>query len=135
MGKMCEDRCEMPEPEAVVTAAEQKAVQAALEALLKAWADAKASIDAGKWPKSDAIEKARKALLKALASGVLGQKLAKLQAFLRSGLVEIMAALATPGAALKPLFEKHGDALDEAWKEFEDAVGVKRDGKFWEASV
>ncbi len=134
-GKCAEDRCEMPEPVVVATPAEQKAVQTALEALLKAWADAKASIDAGKRPASDPIEKARKALLKALAQGVIGQQLAKLQAFIRSGLVEILAALATPSAALKPLFEKHGDALDEAWKEFEDAAGVKRDKKFWEATV
>jgi Ca-activated chloride channel family protein len=122
-------------PPPVPTAAEIEAVRKALEALLKAWADAKAAVDAGRMPASEPLKRAKKDLVAALAKGVIGQRLAKLQAFLRTGLAEVLVAI-THGAALKPIIGRHNDALDEAWKEFEDAVaGGKKSPAFWETSV
>jgi Ca-activated chloride channel family protein len=118
------------------TPSECRAIEAALKALLKAWADAKAAAEAGGRTKPDALDNARKGLLAALAKSVLGQQAGLLQKFLRSALPEVLAAMAAPGASLKALFEKHGDALDEAWREAEQALGHAPAAKsFWESSV
>ncbi len=136
MGATCKEEADKPvPPPPAPTAQEMEGVRKALEALLKAWADAKAAVDAGRSPASEPLRRARKDLVAALSKGVIGQRLAKLQAFLRTGLAEVLVAI-THGAALRPIIGRHNDALDEAWKEFEDAVaGGKKSPAFWETSV
>jgi hypothetical protein len=105
-------------------------IEKALDALAKAYAAARAEVKAGRVPKADGLEQARKELMKALAASVVGQQLGKLQKFLRSALMEIVAALGTAGAtasSIAPLFERHAEALAEAAKELKTP--------FWEGSI
>ena len=104
------------------------AIRKGLESFLKAYTDAKL----GRAKAPDALAKARTDLVAALASGSLSSRLPALQRFLRSPLVEILGALSTPGASVKPMFEKHGEELDEAWKEADEVMGNPR---FWESTV
>jgi Ca-activated chloride channel family protein len=109
-------------------------VEKALDALKKAFAAAHAEVKAGRVPEADALEKARKELMLALTSEI-GQRLGLLQRFLRSALMEIVAAVGTPGvtaAQLAPMFDQHAKALDAAAAEMKQASG---DAAFWESTV
>ncbi len=125
-----------------VPPAEREAVERAIEAFAKAFESAGAEVDAGRVPPADPLEKARKALLDALAATDLGLAVPKLQRFLRSAAVEVVAALSTPGAgadALRPLLARHAAALADARKEAAAALGAAaggpRGGAFWEGTV
>ncbi len=104
-------------------------IQKALDALVKAFAKAHAEVKAGRVPKADDLDKARTELMKALAASVVGQQLGKLQRFVRSALMEILAAMkaGASAASLAPLFDKHAPLLDEAKRELHTP--------FWEGSV
>ena len=115
-----------PEPQAEeIRASDRKAVERAIEALPKALEAAKADLAAGRIPNAASIEQARKALLKELASSPLGTDLAALQQLLRTGLLELVAALSMPGvqvSALAPLLERCLLPLASA-------------SRFWEAMI
>jgi Ca-activated chloride channel family protein len=112
-----------------VTASEEKSFRKALEALKKAIAEAKAELAKGKVPSADRIDKARKALQKELAGSALGTRLGALQRFLRSGLLELVAALESKGATAE-LFGKCDRELEAALQE-----GTPKAERFWEATV
>jgi Ca-activated chloride channel family protein len=104
----------------------------ALEAFLRAFADARSGI-AG----SAALERARQELLRALAESLaIGTAVPLLQAFLRGPAVEIVAALAA-GAADSALFARHARSLERARDEARaalDGAGAPA-GSFWESSI
>lgn len=124
------------EAEPTVSKAQEKAFRKALEALealRKAIAEARAELDRGQVPAAGAIEKARKALQKELSGSALGTRLGALQRFLRSALLELVAALAAKGstvAQVRPVFEKCEKELEEALRE-----GTPREERFWETMV
>ncbi|MBI2921731.1 MAG: VWA domain-containing protein [Planctomycetes bacterium] len=124
----------------VVTPRERESVAQAFEAFAKAIAAAKADVDAGHVPEAGPIEKAREALMKALAGSDLGTRLGGLQKILRSSVPEILAALGVAGisaAALRPLFERLRLDLEQAGREAEPFLAGKRKSswRFWEKSV
>ncbi len=109
-----------------VPKAEREAVAKAIDALAKALAAARKAVDSGVVPVPEPLEKARQALLAALAASDLGTRLADLQKFLRSTLVELIAALATATvASVRPVLEK-------AEKEYRTATHKPN---FWEATI
>lgn len=121
---------------------DRASLEPALEALLKAVAEARAQLARGATPPPDALEKARTALLQALARSAIASELPLLQKFLRASAVELVAALAAgPGSALGPLvalFARHAAALVAAREEVRAALGHR--GKpapdsFWEATI
>ena len=88
------------------------------------------------------LEKARAALLSALAASVLGMELPLLQRFLRSAAVEIVAALGASGAsplAALALFRRHEPSLAAASTEtgarLAGTAGAADAGAFWGGSV
>lgn len=121
---------------------DRASLEPAMEALFKAVAEARAELARGALPAPDALEKARAALLQALASSSIASALPLLQKFLRASAVELVAALsAGPGAPLAPLvalFARHAAALVAARDELRAALGDR--GKpppdsFWEATI
>lgn len=123
-----EDAACAPEPEEKVTKSRGKSFLKALAALKGALEEVKAALNRGEVPSAGPVEKARKALLSELAKSPLGVRLAALQKFLKSTLVELVAALlATDAAAasVRPVFEK-------ALKELQAATA---EPKFWESMV
>jgi hypothetical protein len=116
-----------------VSASEEKDFRKALEALRKALREARAELENGTIPSADRIEKARKAMQKELATSALGVRLGALQRFLRSALLELVAALGLPGvtgAQVRGL-------LDRCEKELEESLqaGTEAEDRFWEAMV
>lgn len=88
----------------------------AFTALLDALTQYKYSLDGGKLPSPTALEQARQTLLRILGASELGLQLIELQRFLRSGLLELIAAVqntkATPKAVLE-LFDQHQNTLEK----------------------
>jgi Ca-activated chloride channel homolog len=85
-----------------------------------------AQIDAGKIPPVEPIELARQVVLRALAHRDSANSSRGVQKFLRSTLVEFIAALASgSSASLRPIFDRVQKELDRL---------IRKDN-FWEASV
>jgi Ca-activated chloride channel family protein len=120
------------EKEKAVSESERKSFEKAVEALRKALEAAKAELEKGNLPSAGPVDQARKALLKELAASALGTRLGALQRLLRSGLLELVAALGAKGAsapALLPAVDRCLQSLGES----------SRDGgatpKFWEKMI
>jgi hypothetical protein len=106
-------------------------VAEAIRKLVRAFEDAKKTLSA------DALEKARAELLKLLANYAAADKLPLLQRFLRSDMVQLIAALKTPGitaSAAQPIVEAAAKALENVRKEAESELSSFL-GKFWGASI
>lgn len=131
-----------PKATAAVGAAEWERVARTLRALLAALSDAQTTLENGGIPVADSLENARTELMEALAASELGIKLAALQRFLRSALIEILALLKHPGVTagtLSALLHKHVPALAEIRAEAE-RHGLKekpgsQTGPFWSSSI
>lgn len=116
-------------PEPKVSKAEREAVRKAIEKLSAALEAARAAFDRGALPSAGPIEEARQELLEALADGEIGSELPELQRFLRSTLVEFLAALgAADPAGARGIW-------DRVEKEWALVNAPNSSGKFWEASV
>jgi hypothetical protein len=103
------------------------AVEKAIAALAKALKEAGERLGAGEVPGAEPIERARRALLRALAKsgGTLSLE-RRLQKFLRSTLVGLIAVLSAGSLVdAKPVF-------DSVQREFDE---LSRQQNFWEASV
>ena len=118
------------------------ALSAALDALAKALEGAQVVLAAGAVPDAGPVEAARTALLQQLATASVEADVAALQRLLRSGLVELVAALRTPGtpaAALLGLCQARQRELVTARAALGGAAGGppkgKKSGAFWGASV
>ena len=117
-------------------------VAEALDRFLKAVEACRTALAAGKIPDGRSLEKARAELLKSLSASPLGPELGKLQRFLRTEAVELVAALGASDAEVRSaaaLFDHHAKALEEAVQEAKPRLGAaapkKPGGKFWEKSV
>jgi Ca-activated chloride channel family protein len=115
----------------------------ALDALMRTVAAARTEVEAGRVPSADPLEHARTTLLQALAESDLGVRLPELQRFLRTAVIELIAALRTPGittAALRTLFDRHAPAFEKVRAEA-DHYFVRgpsdrgNDDPFWESGV
>jgi Ca-activated chloride channel family protein len=118
------------EPKA--SASELKAFEKAADTLRKALEAVQSELRKGRMPSTKALDKARKALIRELAGSTLGTTLGALQRLLRSGLLELVAALGAPGAsasALLPGVERCLQSLGEAVRDGNVAP------KFWEKMV
>jgi Ca-activated chloride channel family protein len=118
-------------PDTKRSPADHSAVTHALDALVKAIEAARKAVDSGVVPVHEPIEKARAALVAALAASDLGTELADLQKFLRSTCVELVAAMMTPGAtaaSVRPVLER-------AEKELKTAQAPTKSKDFWEQTV
>ncbi|MEW6730698.1 MAG: VIT domain-containing protein [Acidobacteriota bacterium] len=130
--------------QAMVETPTHTAIRQALGLFEKALKTAEAEINAGRVPTAAAIEKARVALLKAIAESDLATQLPTLQRFLRTAAVELVAALETEGittVTLQPIIERHKKAFEQARKEIEAQLGNSNsntpgnDSSFWESSI
>jgi Ca-activated chloride channel family protein len=129
--RLMEKLVRRPQTEERATSEERERVRVALEAFLRAFADAKS----GK-ARAQEVDRARIELLQALsASLALATALPRLQAFLRGAAVEVVAAMGA-GAADAALFARHArllaEARDEARAVLGDGTGA---GSFWEATI
>jgi Ca-activated chloride channel family protein len=128
--EVCEEKAKTRER---VSASEEKEFRKALEALRKALSEARAELEKGTVPSPDRIEKARKTLQKELATSALGTRLGALQRFLRSALLELVAALGLPGTTdheVRPLFDRCEKELEESL-----LAGSAKEDRFWESMV
>ena len=128
-----DDEAVYEEPAPSVTDADRKSLQKAVTALRKALEAARAELEKGKVPSAGAIDKARKALLQELAGSPLGTTLGALQRLLRSGLLELVAALGAKGARAAELLA----ALDRCTGDLESSVrdAASSSPKFWEKMI
>jgi len=124
-GKDDEAICEEPTP--TVTDAERKSFEKAVAALRKALEAARAELEKSKAPSAGPVDKARKALLQELSGSALGTMLGALQRLLRSGLLELVAALVAKSATV--------DAVDRCLKSLAEAVKENAAPKFWEKTI
>ncbi|MBI3855076.1 MAG: VWA domain-containing protein [Planctomycetes bacterium] len=124
-GKDDEAACE--EPQQTVSDAERKSFEKAVTALRKALEAAKAELEKGKAPSAGPVDKARKTLLKELAGSALGTTLGALQRLLRSGLLELVAALGAKSATV--------ESLDRCLQSLSEAVRESAAPKFWEKMI
>ncbi len=117
------------------------AVRDALEALVKAFAHAHAEMKAGRLPPAAPLKEARMRMMEALNLALeVAAMLSLLQRFLRSGAVDLIAALSAEGATapgVDPLFEKHAHELELARDQARVVLtgGKPPAGSFWEASI
>jgi len=119
------------EKKPAVSASERKAFEKAVGALQDALAAARSELSAGKIPAVGPVDKARKALMQLLGGSVLGTTLTALQKLLRTGLLELVAALAAAGPAEVPAL---ASTLDRCVRDLNDAVKPS-EPKFWEKMV
>jgi hypothetical protein len=124
-GRDGEAICDQPMPP--VTDAQRMSFEKAVEALRKALEAARAGLEKGRGPSAGPVEKARKALLKELAGSALGTMLGSLQRLLRSGLLELVAALAANSATV--------DSIDRCLRSLAEAVRENPSPKFWEKTI
>jgi len=112
-------------------------LEAALALLVAAMTEARADLGAGRIPPVEPLERARIAVLDALATSSAGQRMPALQRFLRAGLVELIAALRskTPLHDVVQLFELRAKELEEAKREARGAMGLTSRAEFWEATI
>jgi Ca-activated chloride channel homolog len=117
-------------------------VTKAFEAFEKALRDILEEMRAGKLPSPTGLEKARKALLDALAQSDGADGVPLLQKFLRLSAIELVAALndkTSSPSELLPLFEGHWMAFEEAGREFSgsasSAGSTPGSASFWEGSI
>jgi len=129
--RLLEKLVRRPPDEDRATPDQRDRVRQALEAFLRAFAEAKA----GKAGAAD-LERARADLLQALSGSLtLATALPRLQAFLRGAAVELVAALGAGGADAA-LFARHGKLLEAARDEARSVLdGPAPSGSFWEASI
>jgi hypothetical protein len=117
------------------------AVRGALEALVKAFADAHAEAKAGRLPPPEPLKEARMKLMEALNQALeVATALSLLQKFLRSDAVDLIAALSAEGATARsigPLFDKYAHQLALARDQARVVLtaGKPPAGSFWEASI
>jgi len=122
-----DDEAIREEPTPTVTEAERKSFDKAVDALRKALESARAELEKGKAPSAGPVDKARKALLHELSGSALGTMLGALQRLLRSGLLELVAALGAKSATV--------DAVDRCLKSLAEAVRENAAPKFWEKTI
>jgi Ca-activated chloride channel family protein len=110
-----------------LTRPQRAAIEKTIAALAKALKNAGAKLDAGEVPAAEPIERARQALLQALGkSGASVGFNAGLQKFLRSTLVELIAAFSSGSIA------SSRSTFDRVQREFDE---LTRQQNFWETSV
>jgi Ca-activated chloride channel family protein len=110
-----------------VSKPQRAAIEKTIAALAKALKDAGARLSAGEVPDPEPIEQARQALLQALGkSGAAVGLNAGLQKFLRSTLVELIAAFSSGSVA------SSRSIFDRVQREFDE---LTRQQNFWETSV
>ena len=108
-----------------------------MEAFSRALRSARDELAASRVPGAEALDKARKDLLKVVTASPLGPHLPLLQRFLRAAAVELVAACAAAGAnsqILKDLFERHAKAFEDARLETERVLAAGPE-RFWEETV
>jgi len=116
-----------------VSASDRKAFEKAVEALKDALGAARSELSSGRIPAVGPVDQARKALLQALATSALGASLGALQRLLRSGLLELVAALAASAPSDAPGLSSR---LDRCLAELKDATAPTAAGaKFWETMI
>jgi len=112
-------------------------LETALATLVAAMTGARAELAAGRIPRVEPLERARIALLDALATSADSQRMPALQRFVRAGLVELIAALQskTQLGEIFTLFELRAKELEEAKREARQAMPVTSGAPFWEATI
>ncbi len=121
--------------------AESNSIKEAMVAFERAAEHAFKELSAGRIPEAEPIERARKELLRMLATTDAGTRVPVLQKFLRGAAVEMIAALKDKSAKpdrLVLLFEGHIKTLREAQTELSNVLTVKASGggkRFWESSI
>ncbi|MFL5394668.1 MAG: VIT domain-containing protein [Myxococcales bacterium] len=113
-------------------------VEQAIALLVSAMGDARVELDAGRIPDAAPLERARDAVLSALAGSAVGQRMPALQRLLRAGMVELIAALRSKAAPLRSvleLFETRAKELDAARREARGAIPSPSSEPFWEATI
>ncbi|MBV8880279.1 MAG: VWA domain-containing protein, partial [Planctomycetaceae bacterium] len=108
-----------PEQKPKLSASERKVFEKAVEALKSALSAARSELSTGTIPAVGPVDKARKALIKLLGESALGTTLTALQKLLRTGLLELVAALAAAGPAEA---QSLSSALDRCLRDLNDAV-------------
>jgi hypothetical protein len=96
---------------------DSKQLKRALKGFIEELRAVQSAIHSGHVPSADNLEKTRLELVKALSTASIGSELAALQKLLKGAIVELIAALRTPGisvAALQSILERHEKELPQS---------------------
>ncbi|MBX7220152.1 MAG: VIT and VWA domain-containing protein [Blastocatellia bacterium] len=110
---------------------------------MNVFASVRTELETDRVPRWEELEQSRKRLLAVLALSDLGLQLSGLQRFLRAAVVEILAALQTPGVTftvLVAVFERHRMAFEALQYEVAPFLQTKsgkpqQSDDFWESSI
>jgi Ca-activated chloride channel homolog len=111
-----------------------KEVKRALKNFIQVFRAVQSAIHSGHIPSADNLEKSRVELMKALSTVAIGTQLAALQKLLKGAIVELIAALRTPGisvATLESILGRHEKEFEKMFHEIESPHRTP----FWESTI
>jgi len=117
-----------------ITPVDSKQLKHALKDFIQEFRAVQSSIHAGHVPSADNLEKTRLEVMKALSIAAVGTKLAMLQKLLKGAIVELIAALRTPGisaATLQSILERYKNEFEKSFHEIESGQSEH----FWEKMI
>lgn len=113
---------------------DSKQLKRALKDFIEEFRAVQSAIHSGHVPSADNLEKARLEVVKALSTAPVGTELAGLQKLLKGAIVELIAALRTPGisvAVLQSILERHKKEFEKSFHEIESP----KNAPFWESTI
>lgn len=113
---------------------DSKKLKHALKDFIQEFRAVQSAIHSGNIPSADNLEKTRLEVMKELSTAPVGPGLTALQKLLKSAIVELIAALRTPGisvAALQSILERHKEEFEKSFDEIES----KQNEHFWESTI
>jgi hypothetical protein len=117
-----------------LTAVDSKVLKAALKEFIEEFRAVQSAIHSGRIPSADKLEKTRLELMKALSSAPVLTEMGALQKLLRGAIVELIAALRTPGISLTTLqsiLERHKKEFEKSFYEIDSPQNTP----FWESTI
>ncbi|HEY7160380.1 MAG TPA: VIT domain-containing protein [Acidobacteriota bacterium] len=113
---------------------DSKKLKGALKDFIQEFRAVQSEIHAGHIPSADKLEQTRLEVMKELSTSPAGPELAALQKLLKGAIVELIAALRTPGiavAVLQSILERHKKEFEKSFNEVESPKSTP----FWESTV
>lgn len=117
-----------------VARVDSKQLKRPLKEFIQEFRAVQSAIHSGHVPSADKLEKTRLEVMKALSSTPAGVELAALQKLLKGAIVELIAALRTPGisvATLQSILERHKKDFEKSFHEIESPQSAP----FWESTI
>ncbi len=117
-----------------ITKVDSKKLKRALKDFIQEFRAVESAIHSGHVPSADKLEKTRLEVMKVLSATPVGTELAALQKLLKGAIVELIAALQTPGISantLQSILDRHKKEFEKSFHEIESPQSEH----FWESTI